>query len=138
MVVVGTNLQHKITWLSPDQNTASQIDHIIINANKKGAIEDVKSMRGPNINSEHFLVKTIIKQILSVMHKRKQKPVLKWNKINLQTPLKLKEYRSLLHNKLINLTPKRQTDDEWEEIKTAVADAARDVTQTQSKPPRNE
>ena len=66
MVVMRTNFQHKrihkITWLSPEQNTASQIDHIIINANKRRVIEDVKSMRGPNIDSDHFLVKTIIKQ----------------------------------------------------------------------------
>jgi hypothetical protein len=95
-------------------------------------------MRGPNIDSDHFLVKTIIKQKLSVIHKKKQKPVLKWNKINLQTPLKLKEYRSLSHNKLINLTPKQEIDSEWEQIKTAIVDAARDVIQTQSKPPRNE
>ena len=36
MVVMSTNFQHKITWLSPDQSIASQIDHIIINANNKG------------------------------------------------------------------------------------------------------
>jgi hypothetical protein len=49
---MSTNFQHKsihkITWLSPDQNTASQIVHIIINVNKKGVGEDVKSMRSPN------------------------------------------------------------------------------------------
>ena len=44
-----------------DQNTGSQIDHIIINTNKKGVIENVKTMRGPNIDSDHFLVKAAIK-----------------------------------------------------------------------------
>jgi hypothetical protein len=47
-------------------------------------------------------------------------------KINLQTLLKPKEYRSLLHKKLINLTPKQEIDDEWEQIKTTIVDAARD------------
>ena len=96
-VVMSTNFQHKrihkITWLSPDQNTASQIDHIIIDANKKGVIEDVKTMRGPNIDSDHFLVKAVIKQKLSVIYKKKLKPAVKWNKINLQNPSKCKEYR---------------------------------------------
>ena len=64
MVVMSTNFRHKrthkITWLSPDQNTTSQIDHIIISANKKGLIEDMRSMRCPNIESDHFLVKVVI------------------------------------------------------------------------------
>jgi hypothetical protein len=51
MVVMSTNFQHKrihkITWLSPDQNTASQIDHILINENKKRVIEDVKMYESP-------------------------------------------------------------------------------------------
>jgi hypothetical protein len=52
---MSTNFQqnriHKVTWLSPDQNTASQTDYII-NANKRGVTEDIRSMRGPNIDSE--------------------------------------------------------------------------------------
>jgi len=84
-------------------------------------------MRGPNIESDHFLVKAVINQKLSAIHKKQLKPVLKWNKINLQNPSKLKEYISLLHNKLINLVPKQETDEEWEQMKTAIVDAAREV-----------
>jgi len=138
---MSTNFQrnriHKITWLSPDHNTATQTDNII-NANKRGVTEDVRSMRGPNIDSDHFLVKAVIKQKLSVIYKKKLKPVLKWNKINLQRPLKLNECRTLLHAKLINLAPKQEINYEWEQIETARVDAASDVIQTQSKPTRNE
>jgi hypothetical protein len=97
---------------------------------KKGVIEDVKSMRGPNIDSDHFLVKAVIKQKLSVIYKKKSKPVLKWNKINLQNPLKLKEYRSKLYKKMVNLAPKQEIGDEWEQIKAAIVDAARRNTDT--------
>ena len=94
-------------------------------------------MRGPNIDYDHCLVKAVIKQKLSVIYKKKLKQALKWNKINLQNPSKLKEYRSLLHNKLVNLAPKQEID-EWEQIKIAIVDAAREVIQTQGKSPRNE
>ena len=68
-------------------------------------------MRGPNTDLDNFLVKAVIKQKLSVIHKKKLKPALKWNKINLQNPSKLKEYRSLLHNRLVNLDPKQKIDE---------------------------
>jgi hypothetical protein len=62
-------------------------------------------MRGPVVDSDHFFVKAVIKQKLSVIYKKKSKPASKWNKRNLQNPSKLKEYRSLLHTELINLIP---------------------------------
>jgi hypothetical protein len=63
---------HKVTWLSPDQNTVSHIDHVIINANKIGVIEDVKSMRGPNRDSDHFLVKAVLNQKQSACRRRRR------------------------------------------------------------------
>jgi hypothetical protein len=42
---------HKGTWLSQDQVTLNQIDHVMINRKKKELIEDVKTMRGPNIDN---------------------------------------------------------------------------------------
>jgi len=58
MVVMSTNFQHKkihkIIWLSPDQNTASQIDHIIINANKQGVTRS-KNYEMPQYRFRPFL-----------------------------------------------------------------------------------
>jgi len=45
---------HKGTWISPDGNTLNQIDHVIIDANEKGVVEDVRTMRGLNCDSNHF------------------------------------------------------------------------------------
>ena len=58
MKIVSTYYQpkiiHKGTWISPDGNTLNQIDHVIIDANKKGVVEDVRTMRGLNCDSDHF------------------------------------------------------------------------------------
>jgi hypothetical protein len=46
-----------------DQTTINQADHVLVNANKKEGIQNIRSRRGPNMDSEHFLQKVIIKQI---------------------------------------------------------------------------
>ena len=43
-----------------------------------------------------------------------------------------------MHNKLVNLAPKQEIDEEWEQIKITVVDAKIEVIQTQRKSPRNE
>ena len=61
LTVMSTQFQnkniHKGTWLAPDQMTLNQIDHVLITSKKKDLIEDVRSMRGPNIDSDHYLLK---------------------------------------------------------------------------------
>jgi endonuclease/exonuclease/phosphatase family metal-dependent hydrolase len=91
MIVMSTQFQHKWirkgTWRPPDQNTINQIDHVLINQNKKEVIEDVITLRGPNIDSDHFLLKVTLKQKLLNIHKKKFAPTIKWNKTNMQNPL---------------------------------------------------
>jgi endonuclease/exonuclease/phosphatase family metal-dependent hydrolase len=55
---------HKGIWMSPDGNTLNHIDHVIVDAKTKFVVEDVRTMRGLNCDSDHFLVKTVIKQKL--------------------------------------------------------------------------
>jgi len=74
LTVMSTQFQHKTihkgTWISPDLTTVNQIDHILINTNKKKTVQDVQTLRVPNCDSDHFLVKTIIKQRLIITPRR--------------------------------------------------------------------
>jgi hypothetical protein len=44
--------------------TLNQIDHVLISSKKKELIEDVRSMKGPNIDLDHCLLKIIVNQKL--------------------------------------------------------------------------
>ena len=88
---------HKGTWISPDGNKLNQLDNVIIDPSKKGVVENVRTMRGLNCDSDNFLVKTILKQKL-IRIKNKAVKQKKWNQSNLQNPAELNQYRSCLYN----------------------------------------
>ena len=52
---------HKGTWNDPAGRTVNQIDHVLINKRRATTVEDVKTMRGANCDSDHFLIRTIIR-----------------------------------------------------------------------------
>nr|XP_043068191.1 uncharacterized protein LOC122321607 [Drosophila bipectinata] len=70
MVVRSTGFHHldihKASWLSPDRLTRNQIDHVVIDARHASNILDVRSCRGPNIDSDHYLVAAKIRTRLCV------------------------------------------------------------------------
>ena len=94
MTVMSTQFQrktiHKGTCTSPQLTTVNQIDHILINTRKKKIVESVRTLRGLNCDSDHFLVKTIIKQRLITMPRRNMENRKKWNLDNCRNPLKLR------------------------------------------------
>ncbi|XP_067647953.1 craniofacial development protein 2-like [Eurosta solidaginis] len=60
MVVFSTRFMHKnihqATWLSPDGNTRNQIDRVVIDRRHASSVLDVRTIRGPNIDSDYYLV----------------------------------------------------------------------------------
>lgn len=50
---------HKQTWISNDGRTINQIDHILVNAKPGSNIVNVRSLRGLDADSDHFLVTAI-------------------------------------------------------------------------------
>jgi len=100
-------------------------------------LEDVRTMRGLNCDSGHFLVKTIIKQKLIGTQMKTFKQT-KCNQSNLQDPAKLKQYRTWLHNRLIGKEAQQDIEGEGTQIKEAIIESANEVIQTQATSNRNE
>ena len=69
MVIGGTLFQHndihKQTWTSPDGATKNQIDHILIQRKHRSALQDTRSYRGADCDSDHNLVIGRVKAKLS-------------------------------------------------------------------------
>lgn len=56
----NTNI-HRETWKSPNENYTKQIDHILINNPFKNSITDIKTTRGIDCSSDHYLVRVKMK-----------------------------------------------------------------------------
>ena len=52
---------HKETWYTSDSRTANQIDHVLISNRFRSAITDIRELKGPDIGSDHNLVKISFK-----------------------------------------------------------------------------
>jgi hypothetical protein len=57
---------HKETWYSADSRTANQTDQVLISNRLRSAITDIRALRGPNIGSDHNLLKINFKMKLRV------------------------------------------------------------------------
>jgi hypothetical protein len=75
--------------------SVNQIDHIMVSKGKMRLIHDVRSKRGYNCNSDHFLVQIKIKQKL-IEPKNRQVQKHKWDRQSLNQKEKISKYQEYL------------------------------------------
>ena len=57
---------HKYTWTSPDGKTHNQIDHVLIDRRWHSSVLDVRSFRGADCDTDHYLVVAKVRERLAV------------------------------------------------------------------------
>ena len=117
---------HKETWYSADGRTVNQTHHVLISNRFRSAITDIRALTGPDIGSDHNLLKINFKVKLRVKTGNKYNGKRKIVKI-FQNPKWKQEYAKEINNKfeiLENLYNEDSTDNnvnyKWESIKTII------------------
>ena len=131
MVVSSTRFQHldihKATWLSPDQKTRNQIDHVVIDGRHASSVLDVRTIRGANIDSDHYLVAAKVRTRICAA---KKVPTGKRQKLAVEK-LRSQQTATAFANQVSRLLeehpPQNDIEDRWRCISNSITTAAKNI-----------
>ena len=121
---------HKGTWKAPGQDICNQIDHVLINKRRASMIMDVRTLRGPNCDSDHYLVRTKIRQRISKVKEGTYRRSRKWDVTKLQNPDIKNKYEKNIAQKLNEIDPSPDIELEWDNLRNIINDVACDKVGT--------
>jgi len=110
---------HKYTWTPPDVKTHNHIDHI--DRRRHSSILDLRSVRGADCDTDHYLVVAKVRERLAVSKQQSQK--FDGERFNLRKLNELevrKEYQIEISKKFValeNLNDSEDINGAWENIK---------------------
>lgn len=131
LYIRSTSFQHKRihmgTWKIPGKNEANQIDHVLISKRHYSSIIDVKACRGPNCDSDHYLIKTLVREKLATLQSLKRNKQTKWDTCKLKTDENvLSSYQEDIREKL-EKNPGITVEEKWEYTKQVLIDVAKET-----------
>lgn len=119
---------HKVTWVSPDLRTESQIDHLAISRSWRRSLLDVRNRRGADISSDHHLVTARIRIKIAAAKKRFEQQRKRFDVGKLQNERNKEQFKINLSNRCAALqVDEDDVEEHWERIKNTLTDTAEEV-----------
>jgi len=109
---------HTGTWKAPRQDICNQIDNVLISKRTASTITGVCTLRGPNCDSDHYLVRTKIRQRISKVEEGTYRRSRKWDVTKLQNPDIKDKYKKNIAQKLNEIDLSPDIEIEWDNLKT--------------------
>ncbi|XP_054722371.1 craniofacial development protein 2-like [Uloborus diversus] len=120
-------LIHKETWKAPGGTCSNQIDHVLIDARHSSDLIDVRTYRGANIDSDHYLIISRIRARLSNAKKERIEPLKTFDCEKLKNTEVKKEYAECLEKHLTEISDSDSIDEYWRKIKESVCHTSKAV-----------
>jgi len=128
MVISSTRFQHldihKATWQSPDQNTRNQIDHVVIDGRHASSILDVRTLRGANIDSDHYLVAAKVRTRLCTSNHMRKPTQRRLDVQKLRSQQTAESFSTRLSELLRDTPPATDINTQWQRIAHCLHTAA--------------
>jgi len=121
---------HKYTWTSPDGKTHNQIDQVLIGRRWHSSVLDVRSFRGADCDTDHYLVIAKVRERLAVGKQAAQRSDRqRFNLRKLNEPEVREHYLIEITNRfaaLENLNDDEDVNRTWENIKENIQTSAKE------------
>ncbi|XP_063907443.1 craniofacial development protein 2-like [Zophobas morio] len=117
---------YKGTWMSPDGKTVNQIDHILVERRDAQLITRLRSYRGAEANSDHFLVRADLKQ--EIPKKKEGKKTQRDINVNkLKKGEVQQEYEQKINERIRSTEQDIPIEESWEELQENIWKTSEEV-----------